>query len=338
MQRSNQYNSKHFETNWKPHGYPVDKVWQFTQRIVAAVLLTSLLPLLSLLILIVKLTSKGPFLYSQERLGINRKPFKAYKIRTMIVGADKNKSFARSVQLSNPCITPVGRILRELKLDELPQLWNIVKGDMVFVGPRPIAISLQQELEQSISGFKRRLSIPPGLTNLGQVCILENTNQDRVVEDWKMRFEAELHYIKNRKPSYDILVLLITVLYVMRKVLSRFKSSRLYSPKGALISTVFLLAIVLSGCSSVATTTAPNSAVVSIKNIKDTSNIGLQENIEVESISLQTAEQGEPDLHRQALAGRLAGRRWRGWRRPWHLEMGDGPDLRGGAVHILQEE
>ena len=273
-------------------------LWFLIQRAIAASILITISPLFTLLFILVKSTSRGPFIYSQERLGLNGKPFRTYKIRSMVVGADKDTSFARSVQSSNPCITPIGRILRDIKLDELPQLWNIVKGDMAFVGPRPLAISLQRELEQAIDGFERRLSIPPGLTNLSQVCILESASQDRVIEDWRMRFEAELHYLRNRKPSYDLLILLITALYVARKFISRFRFPGLTSRRLALISASLLSIVVLTGCGSVPAkeTNAVTTALVSKHELTQDADALADSNIDVQSINLDTALQGSPDL------------------------------------------
>jgi polysaccharide export outer membrane protein len=297
MQKLNPFSYPEFETYSMSRTTALDGLWFSIQRLIAALILFLLLPLLGILYVLVKTTSKGPFIYSQERLGLNGDTFKTYKIRSMVVGADREKSFARSVQSSNPCVTTIGSVLRDLKLDEIPQLWNIIKGDMVFVGPRPIAIPLQRELEQTIDGFDRRLSIPPGLTNLGQVCILESASQDRVVEDWRMRFEAELHYMQNRKPSYDILILLITVLYIARKLISSFHPFRWYSPRFALVSVSLLALLFLSGCSSVPTTTSPNSAVVSIQDITKDSDMMQSEIVNVQSVTLDTAIQEEPELH-----------------------------------------
>ncbi|MBL4838876.1 MAG: sugar transferase [Kordiimonadaceae bacterium] len=124
-----------------------------------------LLPLFALLFILVRVTSKGPFIFKQRRPGLNGEIFTAYKIRTMKLGADKDVKRARNVNKSDPMITFIGRYLRELKFDELPQLVNVVRGEMALVGPRPIAIELQTELEQKIPGFSRRLGVRPGLTS-----------------------------------------------------------------------------------------------------------------------------------------------------------------------------
>ena len=194
-------------------------MWLQIQRLVALLVLVMLLPFITLLCLLVVFTSKGPFLYSQLRPGRNGIPMRVWKIRTMNPGADSNTKFARGVTNDCPEITAIGKVLRQLKLDELPQLWNIVKGEMTFVGPRPIAFSLHQELCEQIPDFEKRNSVHPGLSNIAQVSIEENSDQQSVIRDWRERFQAELHYINNQSIAYDLIVIAMTALYVFRKLL-----------------------------------------------------------------------------------------------------------------------
>jgi lipopolysaccharide/colanic/teichoic acid biosynthesis glycosyltransferase len=193
------------------------ETWQQVQRVIAAVALVLLLPLFVVLFLAVKLTSRGPFLYGQRRPGLHGRLFTTWKIRSMRPGSDRNAALARCVRSANPEVTRIGRVLRKLKLDELPQLWNVVLGEMAFVGPRPIAVPLYEELCQKIAGFERRTLVRPGLTNLGQICIEENAGPEQVVDDWRIRFEAELHYLDNRSVAYDVVIAVMTVLYMVRK-------------------------------------------------------------------------------------------------------------------------
>lgn len=216
--------------------------WSIAQRSIAAATIILLSPLFALLFLAVKTTSKGPFIYKQTRPGLNGMPFTAYKIRTMRTGADKDISRARRVDANDPMITSIGRTLRELKLDELPQLLNVMKGEMALVGPRPIAPTLQSELEGKIAGFGRRLSVQPGLTSLAQVCLFDNEADDKVVEDWSTRFEAELDYIYRRSAAYDLVIIGLTVMFLAKKVARRV-SKKLF----LLLPIVILLA--LSACS-----------------------------------------------------------------------------------------
>jgi len=108
-------------------------IWSAAQRLLAGLLLLLLAPFLFLLYPAVRLGSPGPFLYSQMRPGRDGKPFRAYKIRTMRVGADRNTDAARSVRSGDPMVTPIGRALRRMKVDELPQLYNVLRGDMALV-------------------------------------------------------------------------------------------------------------------------------------------------------------------------------------------------------------
>lgn len=206
------------QTQFNDVDRPTGATWFLVQRVSALTLLVILAPGFVFLWLAVKLTSRGPFLYSQLRPGLGEKPFKIWKIRTMRPGADRNQALARCAKSSNPEVTAIGRILRQLKLDELPQLWNIVRGDMALVGPRPIAFSLYDELCGEIPQFKTRTVVRPGLTNVGQVCIEENAGPSGVVDDWKVRFEAEQHYMANRSAMYDLVVISLTSLYVGRKI------------------------------------------------------------------------------------------------------------------------
>ncbi|MFN3193125.1 MAG: sugar transferase [Aureliella sp.] len=192
-------------------------LWYKFQRASALLLLISLLPLLAVLWLLVKATSRGPFLYSQLRPGMEGKPIRTWKIRTMRPGADRNSDLARCVTQDCPEVTSIGKVLRQLKLDELPQLWNIVMGEMAFVGPRPIATSLYNELCERIEGFEERTSVRPGLSNVAQVAIDENGEGENLLKDWKERFEAEKHYLRLRSVPYDLIVICLTLLYIGRK-------------------------------------------------------------------------------------------------------------------------
>lgn len=211
-------------------------MWYLVQRFVALLLLFLLTPLFAILWIAVKATSKGPFLYVQIRPGYQGRAMPTWKIRTMRPGADRNTEFARGVTACNPEVTEIGRILRKLKLDELPQLWNITKGEMAFVGPRPIAFSLYDELKMQIPCFDERHWVRPGLTNVGQVSIEDNASSNHLLDDWQERFEAERHYIRNRSVAYDLVVITLTLLYIGRNLLgmillARARAARLLVPK-----------------------------------------------------------------------------------------------------------
>jgi polysaccharide export outer membrane protein len=242
------------------------RVWRLIQRILAAIAIFALMPLLFLLYPLVRLSSPGPFFYVQQRPGLNGVPFHAVKIRTMFVGADRDKNAARSVKSSDPNVTRIGRILRDIKFDELPQLYNVLRGEMELVGPRPIAVSFQEELENKIPGFSARLMVRPGLTSLPQVCVLESDDHDRVVEDWTRRFDMEKHYIRNKSAGYDCIIIGLTLAFLIRK-LARLLRRRLAS----LVRSATALALVgvllfLGGCASRIAIDAQNAAVATSAN------------------------------------------------------------------------
>lgn len=199
------------------------RIWIGAQRLMALLLLICLTPLFFVLYFAVRLTSRGPFLYCQKRPGLGGTLFTIWKIRTMAVGSDRNLANALSVQKNSSQVTSVGKILRDLKIDELPQLWNVVCGQMELVGPRPIASALHERLIQEIPGFSARMTVHPGLTNLGQITILDNQAASRLKEDWKTRFEGECHYLQNKSVSYDVILLFLTVVFILRKALSRLR-------------------------------------------------------------------------------------------------------------------
>jgi lipopolysaccharide/colanic/teichoic acid biosynthesis glycosyltransferase len=190
--------------------------WALAQRLFGLIACIVLLPLAAIAFVAVKATSPGPFLFAQLRPGLGGKPFVLYKVRTMVVGAERETALGTTQ--ANPAITRVGRWLRALKLDELPQLWNVARGQMELVGPRPIPVALDAELRRHISAFALRYAVKPGLTNISQVAVLDNKLDARLVEDWRLRYEGELHYIKNKSFAYDVVVLAMTALYVLRKL------------------------------------------------------------------------------------------------------------------------
>lgn len=186
-------------------------------RALAFLTLLLLAPGLALLALLVRLDSRGPVLFRQRRMGYGGKPFTVWKIRTMTIGSEN--ATALGTRGDGAHVTRVGRVLRKLKLDELPQLWNVVRGEMTFIGPRPIPIALYEELCRHIPDFPLRNQIPPGLTNLSQISLADNKLGDELLDDWRLRFQGELHYIRNKNPWYDLTILLMTGLFVLRRLL-----------------------------------------------------------------------------------------------------------------------
>ena len=283
------------------------RIWRHTQQFGALLLLLAATPFLILLAVVVKCDSPGPFLYSQRRRGYRGKPFTAWKVRTMTVGADRDPKLALAVTSSSPEVTRVGRYLRDLKIDELPQLWNVVRGEMAFVGPRPIAPGLQDYLEKKIPGFATRLSVPPGLTSLGQVCIDENASVERIVHDWSVRFEAERHYLALRSVSYDLIIIGMTLAYCLRKVLLRLPSGRA-TRLAALAPVALMLVLSLAGCAdTLRMEEFRESGTALSRPIPPTQDINGAPVIEHETFSVDTLPRGEAEpLYLLGAGDRLA--------------------------------
>jgi len=195
--------------------------WAMLQRLLALLLFLFCLPLFLLLLLPVCISSRGSFFYTQMRPGFLGRPFRILKIRSMRVNSDLNPELEKGVAQNDPNVTGIGRILRASKIDELPQLWNVFLGEMELVGPRPIAQGLNDSLAQSIPGFNRRYLVKPGLTNISQVSVLDNAVGEQMLADWKLRFEGEEHYIKNKSISYDLILISMTVVFMLRKLIKR---------------------------------------------------------------------------------------------------------------------
>jgi lipopolysaccharide/colanic/teichoic acid biosynthesis glycosyltransferase len=158
-------------------------------------------PLLALAALAVKLEDGGPVLYRQRRVGLNGAEFELVKLRTMVVGAERQGA-GWAVNEGDPRITRVGRLLRRLSLDELPQFWNVVRGEMSLVGPRP---TLAYQVERYTSRQRRRLDVKPGITGWAQI-------HGRARLPWDERIELDVWYVENRSPAVDLKILLRTPL------------------------------------------------------------------------------------------------------------------------------
>jgi len=162
-------------------------------------------PLLALSALAIKLEDGGPIVYRQTRVGKDGVDFDVLKLRTMVVGAEKiGAGFA--VDQGDRRITRVGRILRRTSIDELPQLWNIMRGDMSVIGPRP---TLRYQVDQYDEHQRHRLDVRPGLTGWAQV-------HGRASLPWADRIELDVWYVENRSPRLDLEILLRTPLALFR--------------------------------------------------------------------------------------------------------------------------
>lgn len=161
------------------------------------------IPLIAIFGLLVKMEDRGPIFYKQERLGKNLKVFYIYKIRSMRVDAEKIGG-AQWAQKDDPRITKTGKFIRKTRIDEIPQLFNILKGDMSLIGPRPERPELTYKFEKEIPGFIKRLTVKPGLTGLAQV-----NGGYEITPNEKLKWD--LIYIKNRNIIMDMKIILKTV-------------------------------------------------------------------------------------------------------------------------------
>lgn len=177
---------------------------------VAVLLLPIAVPLIMLAAVLVKLSSKGPAFYTQVRLGKNGRAYKLYKIRTMVHNCERLSGACWS-QPGDPRITPVGRFLRSTHLDELPQLLNVLKGDMSLVGPRPERPELIPGLEEAVPGYRQRLQVKPGVTGLAQVQLPADTDLCSV----RNKLAYDLYYVRQYGFWMDLRLLAATAFKVV---------------------------------------------------------------------------------------------------------------------------
>jgi lipopolysaccharide/colanic/teichoic acid biosynthesis glycosyltransferase len=209
---------------------------------VAGVSLLLLLPLLVIIAVVVKLSSPGPVVFVQERVGLNRrrrtgqqpltlrgpsrpdlrranaggKLFKMYKFRTMYVAREETGQVW--AQKKDPRITPVGRILRSFRLDELPQLWNVLLGHMNVVGPRPEQPEIFRKIRSDMADYSQRQRVLPGITGWAQI----NNGYDQTYRDVKLKLGYDLEYLERRSSVKDLQIMLKTIPVLLgRKVFFR---------------------------------------------------------------------------------------------------------------------
>jgi exopolysaccharide biosynthesis polyprenyl glycosylphosphotransferase len=173
-------------------------------------MLIVLSPLMLVLTAAVRLTSNGPAVYRQERVGRDDRPFTMYKFRTMVENAESESGPVWAVD-DDPRITPLGRFMRKTRLDELPQFFNVLRGDMSLVGPRPERPFFVERFKKEIPLYGRRLRVRPGITGWAQVKWKYDSTFDDVVEKTKF----DLFYVENLSLRMDFKILINTILTVV---------------------------------------------------------------------------------------------------------------------------
>jgi lipopolysaccharide/colanic/teichoic acid biosynthesis glycosyltransferase len=214
------------------------------ERPLALIFLGLTLPFLLVIAILIKLESRGPAIYKQERIGRNRRkrdrrgeinldtfdrrnrdrrkrdfggaPFIIYKLRSMADNAEKEIGAAWSTGDSDPRVTRVGHFIRKTHLDELPQLYNVLLGQMSFIGPRPERPAFIDELSRVITDYRDRLKVLPGITGLAQV----HQEHDESLEDVKKKLEFDRQYIRNSSLLFDIYIVAQTLILVLQLLVS----------------------------------------------------------------------------------------------------------------------
>jgi lipopolysaccharide/colanic/teichoic acid biosynthesis glycosyltransferase len=191
--------------------------------IVAGIALVLMAPVMLLVALAVRLTSKGPIIYSQERVGVDRRfrtktrydrrgydhggrLFKMYKFRSMRVDAEADGKAVWAAK-SDPRTTVVGKFLRKTRLDELPQLYNVLRGDMNIVGPRPERPTIFAQLREDIPQYPQRQRVKPGITGWAQI----NQAYDSCLDDVRSKVEYDLQYVRSQSLTHDLRIMSMTL-------------------------------------------------------------------------------------------------------------------------------
>ena len=176
----------------------------------SSIVLLLTFPLILIFACLVKLDSKGPAFFRQTRVGLYGQDFEMIKLRSMRTDAER-KGEAQWAQTNDPRVTRIGRIIRKLRIDELPQLWSVLKGEMSFVGPRPERPQFVTDLEEALPYYAERHMVKPGITGWAQI----NYPYGASIEDSRHKLEYDLYYAKNYTPFLDLLILLQTVRVVL---------------------------------------------------------------------------------------------------------------------------
>jgi lipopolysaccharide/colanic/teichoic acid biosynthesis glycosyltransferase len=193
---------------------PGNRWYAFWKRaadtVLAAVLLVLTAPLLLAVVILVKLTSRGPAIYAQTRLGYKGRHFRIYKVRSMYHDCERLTG-PQWCTRGDPRITPLGRFLRASHLDELPQLWNVLKGDMSLIGPRPERPEIAATLARAIPHYSGRLLVRPGVSGLAQVQLPPDTDLASV----RLKLAYDLYYVQHPGLGFDLRLMLATAVRLL---------------------------------------------------------------------------------------------------------------------------
>lgn len=181
---------------------------QILDFIFAIILLILLSPIMIITAVLIKIDSKGPIIFKQKRIGKNGKHFTIYKFRTMVENAEKMGTGLDSYE-NDFRVTKIGKILRNSSLDEFPQLFNILKGDMSFIGPRPPVTYHPYKYEDYPENIKRRFAVKPGVTGYAQI-------NGRNELSWDEKFKYDLFYVDNISFILDFKILILTIFKVIK--------------------------------------------------------------------------------------------------------------------------
>jgi exopolysaccharide biosynthesis polyprenyl glycosylphosphotransferase len=189
------------------HEKTIKRIMDIVCSIIALIILS---PLILFIMLRVKLSSRGPIFFKQERVGYQGKPFNIIKFRSMYINAEEE-----GPQLSNdddPRVTQWGKIMRKYRLDEIPQFWNVLKGEMSLVGPRPERQFFIDQLLQRAPHYKHLLKVRPGITSWGQVKYGYASDIDQMLQ----RMKFDILYIENMSLSLDLKILVYTIMVLIK--------------------------------------------------------------------------------------------------------------------------
>jgi sugar transferase (PEP-CTERM system associated) len=184
---------------------------RIASTLVAAIGLILFLPLFPFVVLLVRLSSPGPVFFRQERVGLNGKVFNVYKFRTMVVNAEAEG--AQWAQKNDPRVTRLGQFMRKTRLDEVPQLWNVLRGDMSFVGPRPERPEFVSWLSQELPFYEVRNMIRPGLTGWAQI----RYGYGATLAESREKLAYDLYYVKHQTLGLDLLIMFETIKTIIRR-------------------------------------------------------------------------------------------------------------------------